>query len=100
MLRPGKLKEDNYLHQEGEQVTEIYFIYNGIIGYVLKKEDNMVYASASKGDYIGLVDLIPDIHEIKFKKLSKPKRKFTVMCLTDWCEYLTLHISNLDQIKD
>ena len=100
MLKPGKLKEDNYLHQEGvEYVNEIYFIYNGIVGYVLKKRENMVYATAEKGDYIGLVDLIPSVHEIKSWNMGKPKRKFTVMCITDWCEYLTLLVQDLDKIK-
>ena len=64
MLKPGKIKEDNYLHSEGEIAQEIFFIFNGIAGYVLKKNENMVYATAQKGDYVGLIDLIPDKKEL------------------------------------
>ena len=37
MLKPGKIKEEAYLHTEGEIATEIYFIFKGICGYVLKR---------------------------------------------------------------
>ena len=70
-------------------MEDIHFIYNGIVGYVLKEHDNTVFATAEKGDYLGLVDLIPDKEEIKGGDALQ-KRKFNVMCLSDWCEYLIL----------
>ena len=91
--------QDNFLHEKGEVVEDIHFIYNGIVGYVLKEHDNTVFATAEKGDYLGLVDLIPDKEEIKGGDALQ-KRKFNVMCLSDWCEYLILWVDDLDIVKE
>ena len=59
LLKPGKLIEDSFLHRTGEIAEEIYFIYNGLLGFVLPEQGNLVYAVARSGDHIGLYDLIP-----------------------------------------
>ena len=46
-----------------------------------------------------MVDLIPDKEEIKGGDV-KQKRKFNVMCLSDWCEYLILRVDDLDIVKE
>lgn len=43
----------------------IYFCYNGIAGLVIPKFDNLIYATIEKGDFLGLMDLIPTKKEIK-----------------------------------
>jgi len=60
LLKPLKFKSGSYLYQTGEQSQHIYFIYNGICGYVLKHYEDVIFAVTDKGDQLGLIDLIPD----------------------------------------
>ncbi len=99
LLKPGKLIEDSFLHRSGEIAEELYFIYNGLLGFVLPEQGNLVYAVASGGDHIGLYDLIPMSKSMTVNQ-DKFIWKFSVQCLTDWCEYLTLRFEDLEPIKE
>lgn len=72
----------------------MYFLYKGIAGFVINKP-SLIYALAETGDFIGLVDLIPGPGE----RIGKTSRKFNCQCLTSICEFMTLEISDMDEIK-
>jgi hypothetical protein len=78
LLKPMKFKEDFYVYVEGDEVKRVYFLYNGIAGFVLKNYENTIFATIEKGDFLGLIDLIPSSNEIKENKITQAKRKFTV----------------------
>ena len=83
-------------------VSKVYFLYNGVGGFVIQAEcevDDVVYATVEKGDFIGLIDLFPNKKEIKDGKIGPARRKFTLKCLSDWCEFLTLSIKDFSGIK-
>ena len=44
MLKPAKFREDSYVYREGEKVRRVYFLYNGLSGFVIKEYDDLVYA--------------------------------------------------------
>lgn len=60
LLKPVKSKEETYMYHEGDVIERVYFLYDGIAGYVLPDHDNLVFGLISKGDFFGLIDLIPD----------------------------------------
>lgn len=55
-----------------------YFCYNGIAAFVLKNFDNLIYSTVEKGDFLGLIDLIPSKKERQIESYTSLKRKFTV----------------------
>ena len=83
----------------GEPIQNIYFLYNGIVAYVLEKFDDCVYAIGTNGDLIGLLDLFPPKQEGRRTLGSKePKRKFTLQCISGTSELLSLRLSEFDHI--
>lgn len=77
----------------------VYFLLDGVAGYVLPKFDNLVYIKIEKGDHFGLIDLVYDkrmLEEEKEEQGMKPQksnmhRQFTVMALMN-CEVLMLSV--------
>jgi len=78
-------------------VDKIYFLYGGILGYVLPEMGDSIFGLGETGDLIGLIDLIPD--EDMGEVVGNTQRKFTVQCLTDWCEFLCLMVHDFDSLK-
>lgn len=66
---------------------------------MIPKFDNLIYATIEKGDFLGLMDLIPTKKEIKDSQIElSTKRKFTCQCLTEWSEFLTLTLDDFEII--
>ena len=67
---------------------------------MLKHFDNLIYALSEKGDKLCLIDMIPTKEELEEYDMCVSKRKFTVQCLSDWCEFLALQIQDFDTLKE
>lgn len=76
LLQPEKVKENYYMYKENGQVDKVYFLYSGILGYVLPDMGDSIFGLGETGDLIGLIDLIPD--EDLGEVVGNTKRKFTV----------------------
>jgi CRP-like cAMP-binding protein len=57
-LFPRLIAEKQYLYQETEEITGIYFIKHGSLAFVFPNFDNAVYSRVQKGDFIGFEDYI------------------------------------------
>jgi hypothetical protein len=79
-------------------VNTIYFCYNGIAAFVLPKFENLIYGLIEKGDFLGLTDMIPNLKEKRGGDSVITGRKFSVMCLTEWSEFLTLTLEDLENL--
>lgn len=103
LLKPLNVQELEYIFKEGEDIKEVFFLVNGVAGYVLPRFDNTVYIKIEKGDHFGHVDLVLD-QEIMAAQLNVKRRernltrKFTVQALID-CELLMLLIEDIDKMK-
>ncbi len=84
----------------------VFFLVNGVAGYVLPRYDNAVYIQIEKGDHFGLVDLAFD-HDIinvksNFRHRSQKNkefyRRFTVQALIN-CELLTFGLEDIDKMQ-
>ncbi len=58
LLKPQNTQELEYIFQEGEEIKEIYFLIEGVAGYVLPRFENTVYIKIEAGDHFGHVDLV------------------------------------------
>jgi hypothetical protein len=78
-------------------VTEVWFLVNGIAGFVLPRFDNTVYIRIESGDHFGYTDIILDslsdssasAGQIPEKQIKSKDfiRRFTVQALID-CDLL------------
>jgi CRP-like cAMP-binding protein len=104
LLKPLNVQELEYIFKEGEDLKEIFFLVNGVAGYVLPRFDNTVYIKIERGDHFGHVDLVLDQEiiaaqiNIKGRIERNMTRKFTVQALID-CELLMLLIEDIDKMK-
>jgi len=89
-------KQDTYVFEESQKVDKVYFLYKGMAGFVVPELDNLIYGLAEKGDFMGLIDLIPENGE----PFNKTKRKFTCQCLTDQAEFLAFNVSEFEKMED
>lgn len=64
LLKPKKCKEDTYVFEKGDEVKAVFFLIDGIAGFVLPEKKNLIFSTVEKGDYLGLMDLIPDKSEV------------------------------------
>ena len=48
---------DQYIYQESDRVTDIYFVASGWCGFVLPFKQNVVYIDIKKGEFFGEVDI-------------------------------------------
>jgi hypothetical protein len=70
LLKPLNVQEQEYIIKEGEDIKEskiynnssflVFFMINGVAGYVLPRFENTVYIKIEKGDHFGHVDLVLD----------------------------------------
>jgi CRP-like cAMP-binding protein len=105
LLKPCNTQELEYIYKEGEDIKEIFFLVNGIAGYVLPRFENTVYIKIEAGDHFGHVDLVLDqeilaMTSINLRQRSQKHltRKFTVQALLD-CELLMLLIEDIEKMK-
>lgn len=96
LLHPMIFKQDTYVFEESQKVDKVYFLYKGMAGFVVPELDNLIYGLAEKGDFMGLIDLIPENNE----PIEKTKRKFTCQCLTDQAEFLAFNVTEFEKMED
>jgi len=49
-----------YIYKERDEILEIYFLQDGVAGYVLPRYNNAVYIEIEKGDHFGTIDIVYD----------------------------------------
>lgn len=74
MLKPARVKEDQYIYKDGDPIKDIFFMTKGFAAYVLPQAKDAMYVSIEKGDSFG---------EIEIYRYSATGRKTTVMGLVD-----------------
>lgn len=61
-------------------------------------KDNIIYCTIERGDFLDMIDFVPSKEDIK-NGTTDPRRKFTVLALSNETEFLSLSIENLEEIK-
>ena len=94
------------MYFEGDDITCIYFLKNGVAGYVLSRYQNLMYVTLNRGGHFGVSDILGSLIEKGnfhiddwIKCRENLKRQFTVQC-KEQCELLTLSIQDLDMMKN
>jgi hypothetical protein len=54
---------DQYLYYETDHIVEIYFVQEGMAGFVLPFTKNIVYITIRKSDYFGEIDFVVSAKE-------------------------------------
>lgn len=49
---------DQYLYYETDHIVEIYFVQEGMAGFVLPFQKNVVYITIRKSDFFGEIDFV------------------------------------------
>lgn len=57
LLQQEFIPAEQYLYYETDLITDIYFLTNGTIGFVLPFKQNIVYIEINNGDFFGEIDL-------------------------------------------
>jgi hypothetical protein len=71
LLRPINVQEQEYIIKEGEEVTEVYFLVQGIAGFVLPRYENTVYIKIEEGDHFGHQEI--NVNQSSITSLLKKK---------------------------
>lgn len=103
-VRVATLQEN--VTQEGDDVSEIYFLKSGNCSFVLPKHDNFRYIDISPGVSFGMHDILgytlqhPENQiEDLFYQRDKIKRMFTIQAVEN-CYILTLSIRDLIRMQE
>lgn len=57
LIAPLSIEAKDYVYKEGEEISDIFFLVQGQVGYVLPRFDNQVYINIYSGETFGHVDL-------------------------------------------
>ena len=57
-LKPMVQNEDQHIFLDNDEVSCIYFLINGLAGYVLPKNQNIMYIEFSEGCHFGIIDIV------------------------------------------
>ncbi|TNV87319.1 hypothetical protein FGO68_gene17715 [Halteria grandinella] len=108
LLRPVNVQEQEYIIKEGEEVTEVYFLVQGMAGFVLPRYDNTVYIKIDEGDHFGHQEMNVNQASLNYGKMrsaskrplksSENLRMFTIQALID-CELLILSIDDVEKLR-
>lgn len=105
MLKPICVQQDEYVYQEGDEVNCIYFLKEGVVGFVLPRHHNTKYCDYPEGSHFGVLDIISSCYSNNIdvddwqNNLDKMKREFTVMS-QKISEILSLSIKDLGLMKE
>ena len=98
LLKPLGFVERQYVYQEGDDVSSIYFLIKGKASFVLPSYENTCYVKINKGNHFGIMDIIGSIvtnnelcQDSWFQRKELIHRQFTIMAFKD-IECLTLSI--------
>lgn len=104
LLKPREYPRNEYIYLENDDVTHIYFLSQGMCGFVLPKYKNATYIEIQEGQHFGIIDIVHSVlqsnYEIENWFLHKDllQRHFTVMSLGP-VESMTLSIQDLQRMK-
>ena len=98
LLKPLSFVQKQYVFQEGDDISSIYFVINGMASFVLPSYENTSYVNINKGNHFGIMDILGSIVtnndlylESWFERKEIIHRQFTIMAFKD-IECLTLSI--------
>jgi len=58
LLKTQVMNEDQYVFFEGDKINAIYFLQKGSAGYVLPRQDNLMYVELNEGFDFGISCII------------------------------------------
>lgn len=104
-LTPRIISDEQYLYQETDQITEIFFCMHGKVAFILPRYNNAGYYWAIRGDIFGLEDAIYNNHkaevEITVEHMTQKRfyreRRFSTMSI-NMVEAMTLNVSELMKV--
>ena len=66
LLKPQLNSEDQYVYFEGDEICNVYFLKDGVCGFVLPRYNNIKYVNYNVGCHFGFIDILGSIlkHEI------------------------------------
>ena len=108
LLKPLSKNQDQYIFFEDDDVSCIYFLKKGKAGYVLPRQNNLLYVTLSEGFQFGLTCIVGSFMQQGkqafdidnwISRRDQIKRQFTIQCQGD-CESLTFSINDLNQMKN
>jgi len=89
------------IYSEGDSINNMYFIEKGSSAFVLPRYQNAAYIVVERGDYFGVIDLVPMREKDgKYKKVegNHLKRIFTVQAEGE-TDLLALKITDMEKIR-
>ena len=109
LLKPLLITESQYVYQDEDDITHIFFLNAGKCSFVLPKHDQINYINIDVGATFGTIDIIGSIlkHSEGYEMLNdwithkdKMKRQFTVCSKDVKCELLAISIMDLWKMKN
>jgi len=103
LLKTFIVQQDSYVYFEGDEVVNIFFMKDGLCGFVLPKYNNAKYITISKGCDFGSEDIIGCMLKNEGKgeewihQRESMQRQFTVMAEKQ-SELLLLSLSDLNRM--
>ena len=103
------ITESQYVYQDEDDITHIFFLNAGKCSFVLPKHDQINYINIDVGATFGTIDIIGSIlkHSEGYEMLNdwithkdKMKRQFTVCSKDVKCELLAISIMDLWKMKN
>ena len=61
LLKPYSFVQKQYVYQEGDDVSSIYFLIKGMASFVLPAYENTSYVNINRGNHFGIMDIIGSI---------------------------------------
>jgi len=90
------MKADHFLYKKGMPADKIYFVESGFCGFVLEDSASAIFAIAEEDDILGISDFVQDNQSSSAISI----RKHSVICMSKWCEFISLDCSDFASIVD
>jgi hypothetical protein len=77
LLKPQLNSEDQYVYFEGDEICNVYFLKDGVCGFVLPRYNNIKYVNYNVGCHFGFIDILGSIlkHEIPMDEWQQQSDK-------------------------
>lgn len=58
LMKAMKFQQGEYIYRQGSPIDEIFFVVEGLFGFVLNDFEEIVYVNIHPGDYFGDIDYV------------------------------------------
>lgn len=67
LLKPREYPCNEYVYHENDDVTDIYFLSQGMCGFVLPKYHNATYIEIEEGSHFGIIDIVQSVLQSNYE---------------------------------